>query len=424
MSEQNERYARADVHGGYLYNKSEIDYFKQTQALDVVSNLMLGDFNKKGLYMINEEVIKELVKLKKVYQYSFGSTTFCQSMNDVGGYGKIDFAIKIRSNNQNGITTATLQLLETIDRANGYYQNTNTASIATYSAKESNSFIVDMLKYFNVVSKKDEGLLRKDKNEEDVDLIIARKKYEDLLKKGSEEKIDLAFKSLYEKRLKILAKSAVGKKILAELNSETYKINGWFVKEGMPGYYKYLNQVLDGLYEVHSEEALQDVALTAAWRKTAEVASADMAKILSNVDRAIAEVKNEDIAKQQANARQNTMGVEEKPKDEAQKQQAQQPKQEQPNKSKQPKVAVEVEKPVEFEQRTEVEKSIQEKPTHEKVVDQNKQSLLGGLSSLNGKDVLNDMQKHVQEQENKQNLAEQLGKISESTEEEDFGLNK
>ena len=285
MSEQeNERYARADVQGGFIYNKSEIDYFRQTQAVDVMSNLMLGDFNKKGNYVINQGIIDQLVKVKKVYQYSFGSTTFCQSVNDIGGFGKIDFAIKIR-NAQNGVATATLQLLETIDRANGYYQNTNTASIAVYQAKDSNSFIVDMLKYFNVVSKKDEGFLKKDKNEEDVDLIIARKQYEDLLKKGSAERLDALNKNLYEKRIKALGKSVVGKKILAELNGEMYKINGWFLKEGMPGYYRYLNQILDGLIERRSAEVLQDVALTATLRKLSETAAIEMSKfnnILTN----------------------------------------------------------------------------------------------------------------------------------------------
>ncbi len=296
MSEQeNERYARVDTQGGFLYNKSEIDYFRQTQAIDVMSNLMLGDFNKKGNYVINQGIIDQLVKIKKVYQYSFGSTTFCQSLNDIGGFGKIDFAIKIRNNTQNGITTATLQLLETIDRANGYYQNTNTASIATYSSKDSNTFIIDMLKYFNVVSKKEEGFLKKDINEENVDLVIARKKYEDLLKKGSAEKLDSINKILFEKRLKILGKSEIGKKILVEFNSENYKINGWFVKEGMPGYYRYLNQILDGLFEVHSVEVLQDVALTAAWRKLSENVAVEIAKVMMisvNVSEKTAELTN------------------------------------------------------------------------------------------------------------------------------------
>ena len=293
---ENERYARADVQGGYIYNKSEIDYFKQTQAVDVMSNLMLGDFNKKGVYVIDKGIIDQLVKVKKVYQYSFGSTTFCQSAQDIGGYGKIDFAIKMRNNTQNKTVTATLQLLETIDRANGYYQNTNTAAISVYTAPESNHYIVDMLKFFNVVSKKEEGFLRKEKDEENVDLIIARRKFEEMIKNNSLDKLDGINKSLFEKRIKLLQKSEVGKKILAKFNSETYKINGWFLKEGMPGYYRYLNQVLDGLLEVHSAEVLQDVALTAGLRKIAETAGAELARAMDITGKMINGM-NEEMAK-------------------------------------------------------------------------------------------------------------------------------
>ena len=221
--EKEERYYRPDTNGGYLYNKSEINYYKQTQAVDVMSNLMLGDFNEKGNYILSKGIIDELVKMQKVYQYSFGSTTFCQSAIDIGEYGKIDFAVKMRSNKQNGTTTATLQLLETIDRANGYYQNTNSAIISAYTAPESNSFIVDMLKYFNIVSKKDSGLVLRDKQDEPIDLIIARKKFMEQMKQSALPIIDEQNRVLYEKRLKILAKSVIGKKILEEFNKEAYK---------------------------------------------------------------------------------------------------------------------------------------------------------------------------------------------------------
>ncbi len=282
MEEQKaEKYFRADVQGGYLYNKSEIDYYKQSQIIDVMDNLMLGDYNSKGGYVLNKGIIEELVKMKKVYQYSFGSTTFCQSFSDVGKYGKIDFAVKVR-NSQDGMVTSTLQLLETIDRANGYYQNTNTASIAEYKAKESNTYIVDMLKHFNIVSKKEEGLLNRENIDEELDLIIARKQLQELLKQNCMQKIDEENKSLFEKRMKLLAKCVVGKKIFEEFEKETTKIAGWFVKEGMPGYYRYLNQMLDGLIEMHSIEVLQDPALKAGLNKANDIFAENMHKHLEN----------------------------------------------------------------------------------------------------------------------------------------------
>ena len=146
---------------------------------------------------------------------------------------------------------------------------------------ESNHYIVDMLKYFNVVSRKEDGLLRTDRKEEDVDLIIARRKYELLLKNGVLGKLDDLNKVLFQKRLKILQKSEVGKKILSQFNSETYKINGWFLKEGMPGYFRYLNQMLDGLMELYSAEAMKDAALMVGWRKFNADFAADSNKLMA-----------------------------------------------------------------------------------------------------------------------------------------------
>ncbi|HAJ77484.1 MAG TPA: hypothetical protein DCO89_00245 [Clostridiales bacterium] len=299
MEEQKEeRYFRPDVDGGYLYNKSEIDYYKQTQTVDVMANLLLGDFNSKGSYVLTRGIVEQLVKMTKVYLYSFGTTTFCQSASDIAGYGKLDFAVKMRNNTQNGTVTATLQILETIDRANGYYQNTNTASIATYMAPESNTFIVDMLKHFNIISKKDEGLVKRDKVDEPIDLIIARKKFIEQLKNSALPIIDEQNKLLYEKRLKMLAKSGIGKKILEEFSKESYKINGWFVKEGMPGYYRYLNQVLDGIFEVHSAEVLQDVALKASWNKANESFSVAILNAIKSTPQQM--MIQEQLAKEQA----------------------------------------------------------------------------------------------------------------------------
>lgn len=306
MSEsREERYVRADTQGGYLYNKSEIDYFRQSQMLDVIDNLMLGDFNKKGSYIMDKGIVDQLVKLRKIYQYSFGSTTFCQSAQNIGGFGNIDFAIKMKSNKQDGTVSANLQVLETIDRANGYYQNTNSATIATYTAKDTPSFVVDMLKHFNVISKKEDGLLATETKEEDVGLIVARKKYEKILKDGMLGKTEDKYKALFQKRLKLLSKAGIGKKILQEFEKETYKVNGWFLKEGMPGYYRYLNQILDGLVEMHSEEVFGDVALKAAWNKENEhFASAMSSMVNHNIEAAVkgtdATIRNENQLANQA----------------------------------------------------------------------------------------------------------------------------
>lgn len=254
------RYSRKDVKGGYIYGNSEINYYREVQKLDVVKNLLLGEYNNKGNYVVDKGIIEELIKMKKIYQYSFGSTMFCQSAYDVDRFGKIDFAIKIKNttNGKLNMTTGYLQLLEPIDRVNGYYQNTNSAYIYSYAAPESGSFVVDCLKAFNVVSKKEDGFLSKEHQDENVDLIVARKNI--LLSNrprvlSADEKLQ---KKLFEKRLDTLKKTALGRKMLEEFNARGQKINDLFLNKGKDGYYAALNQLLDGIIENHNEDLAKD----------------------------------------------------------------------------------------------------------------------------------------------------------------------
>ena len=275
----NERYIRKDVKGGYIYNKSEIDYYSELQSIDVIDNALFGDYVKNGTYVLDKEVIDQLVAMAKVYQYSFGSNMFCQSAQPVDKFGNVDFAIKIvKDMPQKGENTAILELLESIDRANGYYINTNSAEIAKYSAKETSTFVIDALKHFNVFSKKDDGLIKKIKTE-NIDALISRKKYVDTLKQVVSPYLEGQYKILYDKKMKALAKSPMGKIITEKMDAEAYKINGWFIKEDVAGYYKYLNQVLDSILEQHSEELLNDVKLKATLNKLNE----DFAKNLRNI---------------------------------------------------------------------------------------------------------------------------------------------
>lgn len=285
-NDNSERYVRRDIEGGYLYNKSEINYFRQVQKLEVANNLMLGDYNQNGIYTLNAEMLQQLIGLTKVYQYSFGSNMFCQSLDDIEGYGKIDFAIKIvKDYPTKGKTTAILELLEPIDKANGYYTNTNTVQIDFYTAPDTNTFVIDVLKRFNIISKKDSGLVAK--KHEDIDLIVARKKYEELRKNLLEEKVEIIYKNNFNKKIKLLSKSPAGKKVLEDFEKQSYKINGWFVKEGMKGYYKTMDELLQSVIEKNKPEILQDVKLVASLNKAENDCAKIFAETIASVDKTI-----------------------------------------------------------------------------------------------------------------------------------------
>ena len=123
------KYRRQDVEGGYIYDKQDIDYFRTTQRNDVIDNSLLGDFNMVGSYVINNNLITELIKMKKIFTDSYSKAIFCESLKKFDGES-YKFRLNIISNSPSkGKVTASLELLEEISRTNGYYKNTNSVMI-------------------------------------------------------------------------------------------------------------------------------------------------------------------------------------------------------------------------------------------------------------------------------------------------------
>ena len=257
------KYIRKDVRGGYLFNESEIKYYNQIEQIDVYDNLLLGDWLKNGEYKIEEPIKNELVAIPKYYTSAFGDNMFCETYDAIAEFGKLEFSLKIENNKpENGYITATLNLLEDIDRANGYYQNTNTGFVDSYVAKDTPSFVADCFAKFNIYQKKEDGFLKKANSS--IDLIVARKRELSELKQKLMPKLDVFFKKLVDKKMNALKNSQVGQKIIDEFYGKGATITGFFIKDGMPGYSRYLNQMLDSILDLHSEEILNNVKLKAS----------------------------------------------------------------------------------------------------------------------------------------------------------------
>lgn len=257
------RYIRKDVKGGFITNQAEIKYYNQIEQIDVYDNLLLGDFQTSGDYTIDDGIKRELLAVKKYYESAFGNNMFCVSACDVGGFGNLEFSVQFQKDMpKQGYATAKLCVLETIDRANGYYQNTNTAFVASYVAIDGPSFEADALAKFNISAKKEGGLLFTEKSE-NLQKIIARKN--DLLAKKAQimPHLDKFCKRVVDKKLKALKESKIGEPIIDEFEQERQTVSKYFINSEMAGYSRYLNQMLDGVLDNHSEEILQDIKLKA-----------------------------------------------------------------------------------------------------------------------------------------------------------------
>lgn len=263
MTTETPKYIRKDTKGGFLFNESEIKYYNQIEQIDVYDNLLLGDWNRYGEYQLDDAIKKELIEIPKYYTSAFGDNMFCETYDQIDQFGKLEFSVKIQNNvPKQGYITATLNLLEQIDRANGYYQNTNTGVVDTFVDLDTPGFTVDCFKKFNIFQKKEDGLLNK-KNPE-VDEIVARKRQLFTQKQKLMPKLDGYFKKVVDKKMKALKESAVGKEIIDKFYGDGATITGFFIKDGMPGYSRYLNQMLDGVLDNYSEQILNDVKLKAS----------------------------------------------------------------------------------------------------------------------------------------------------------------
>jgi hypothetical protein len=249
MSEVLTQYKRPDIEGGVLTDAQEIAYYRHIQSSDVRNNLLLGDFNQNGHYIVKKEIVSELIELTKVMQHSYGKTLFCTSLKEIGEHGTLEFAVKIeRLEGKKAV--ASLELLEGINKIGGYYQNINTVLLATYTDSYDLNFLSKVYKAFHVISKEDDYKGRKKLETEQMKEIIARKDYLLSLQKISQLSLSDTEKQFYEERIAALSKSGeYGKSILLRLQLQANKISKLFLNPNDPNYYQKMNQLLDKVLE-------------------------------------------------------------------------------------------------------------------------------------------------------------------------------
>lgn len=251
-------YKRVDVEGGIVTDKDEADYYKAIQVNDVIDNCLLGDFDGKGNYVVSPVIVEQLFKMKKVFVSAFDKSVFVESMREFEDYGKINFRLKW-TQNSNGQKIVVLELLENINRVNGYFQNTNHVALLGVSINQDTSTEA-VYKYFNIVMDKnddddDAGAERED-NRDIID-VINRIAYFQIARIGQRKFMAKYYKDAYEKKIALLSKSKHGAYLLEDFNKEYLHCNNRFFKTTDVEYYKYMNQLLDAIIE-RNEDFIKD----------------------------------------------------------------------------------------------------------------------------------------------------------------------
>lgn len=220
-----------------------------TEKVNVIKNDLLGDYNSSGKYIINEQVIMELLKLEKTKRSTFNNSIFCTSF--MPGMGEITFELELKKQGDNGI--AVIYVLEKVDKINGYIQNTLKTQIAIYKDVLTPDFIDRSFEGFNIVRNNGE---QKELDPEDFKdslntYIGARKHFMDLLDNATSDDYNNMYQQYFNQRIAILKEdgSEYSNLVLKKYSEEYDKIKDYFLKNEGAIDYKALNELLDKCFE-------------------------------------------------------------------------------------------------------------------------------------------------------------------------------
>ncbi|MGN1227816.1 MAG: hypothetical protein ACI4TX_04140 [Christensenellales bacterium] len=235
------RYKKIDSESGYLTDEVEIGNFKIYQRRDIVENLLLGDYNQNGDYVLNSKILKGLVGIRKEKSGDYSQIIFLNSVESFAQKGKLKFSISISDvKEQEGYKIAVLKLLEPVKKMNGYIENTNSFIVASYKDKGDEAFNSKVAKVFHIVDTSvDEGM----DDPEIVNSIIERLKFLNNYKSIYLNDIASQEQAYYYARLELL-KDPRFEEILIEYKKHLTKAS-MFIDPSSNDYYAKLNELLD-----------------------------------------------------------------------------------------------------------------------------------------------------------------------------------
>lgn len=158
-STEKEAFFRADIEGQSITNPDRIVYFKTILNDEILDNDLLGFFDSNGKYKISEDIINELIIIPKFVVTEtldeFGKLFYLISYVGIEGYNDIKFQLRIKeikeSDNETNME-ATISIMESVKKVEGFIENTIITPFAVYKAKKSESFMPNLYSKFNIKS--------------------------------------------------------------------------------------------------------------------------------------------------------------------------------------------------------------------------------------------------------------------------------
>lgn len=132
------KYIKNDVELGYVEDHAEIEYLKFNNMRHTILGCMLGDCDEEGRYVVDPEIVRELISIRKYVVETLDNIEICVSELKLDK--QISFAVTLEGNR------ATLALLEKVNYEGNFKFNSGSYS-------NINEYILDEVETSGVVDK-------------------------------------------------------------------------------------------------------------------------------------------------------------------------------------------------------------------------------------------------------------------------------
>lgn len=244
LEKENQQYLRKDISGGILSDKEQIEYYKTEQYVNVVDNLMLGNYNELGVYEIETDIIVELINCRKIVNDSYENILFVNSIKPINVFSTISFAVRITNGDSPSFKYATLELLEPIYKANGMFENTQATVLKKISLRNDENFRSEVFSIFNIIPKDSDANARTEfkEDENEFEKTLMRKIQLLYIKNKIQEEQQKQAEICYKKNIKELEKTISGKEIIAKTQNDETILNKYMHADKND--YKARNEIL------------------------------------------------------------------------------------------------------------------------------------------------------------------------------------
>ncbi len=278
LQENEQAYEREDSETGYAKNLTEATMLKANRKYEVIANKLMGSFDDKGHYEIPKEILTELTLFKKLVGVKTENGVELRSF-----YKNLVFEFLLKFNGvdkEKNQESATLFLVERIEKVNGYIINKMVTPVATYMALPSDNFQAICYEAFHVVKNIDDdsiGALGGDAV--NIDKRIA---YLLAVREASKNAYIEIEELYFNTRLSILDSIPQGTLILSEFAKKRALLEKYFIGNDR-NKFRALNELLTSILEANPQIMAQmpvfDVMITPLNNKYLEATIAVSKKI-------------------------------------------------------------------------------------------------------------------------------------------------